>query len=87
MYDSLSYALLIVYRFGGSMPLLLVYFSWFCTFIRSQSYNTVHSSIIIHRGPSPSPHRLWAQWENLTEVPRFELGPALALLRKVKLHP
>jgi hypothetical protein len=41
--------------------------------------HTIHSSIIVHLGPSPSPHRLGAQREKKHPwgaEQRIELGPA-----------
>ena len=48
---------------GGVMPLCFVYFDilWY---IRSFHYiHTVHPSVAIRGGSSPSPHRWSAHWE------------------------
>jgi hypothetical protein len=41
--------------------------------------HTIHSSIVIRRGSSPTPHRWSAQWEKPSwgAQLRIELGPAL----------
>jgi hypothetical protein len=56
---------------------LFVYFSY--TYIHSFNHiHTIHLSIAIRWGHSPSPHRLKAQWEDppCGAEPRIELGPA-----------
>jgi hypothetical protein len=39
--------------------------------------HTIHPSIVIHRGSSPSPHRWSAQWENHPAVPSRESNSGL----------
>jgi hypothetical protein len=58
------------------MPLFLFIFYIFITSIHSFNHiHTIHISIAIRRGLSPSPHRLKAQWE---KAPcGAELGPAI----------
>jgi hypothetical protein len=62
------------------MPLFFVYFHIFITYIHSFNHiHTIHSSVVIRWGLSPSAHRLKAQWEDppCGAEPRIELGPAL----------
>jgi hypothetical protein len=51
--------------------------------------HTINSSIIIRLGPSPSPslHRLGAQWENLPKVPSLDLNLALPYGKPTNLQP
>jgi hypothetical protein len=69
-------------RLGGRMPLFLFIFHIFLLHTYIHSFNhihTIHLSITIRWGLSPSPHRLKAQWEDppCGAEPRIELGPAL----------
>ncbi len=60
-----------------SFCLFFIYF--FITYIHSIHIHTIHLSIAIRCGLSPSPHRLKAQWEDPpcgAEL-GIELGPAL----------
>ena len=65
------------------MPLFLFIFHIFYNihaFIQSFTIShTIHLSVAIRWGLSPSPHRLKAQWEDppCGAEPRIELGPAL----------
>jgi hypothetical protein len=62
------------------MPLFLFIFSYFFYNIHSFNHiHTIHLSIAIRWGLSPSPHCLKAQWEDppCGAEPRIELGPAL----------
>ncbi len=56
-------------------------FVYFILYIHTFTFNhihTIHLSIAIRRGLSPSPHRLQTQWEKppCGAEPRIELGPA-----------
>ncbi len=52
---------------------------FFITYIHSFHIHTIHLSIAVCWGLSPSPHRLKAQWEDppCGAEPGIELGPAL----------
>jgi hypothetical protein len=68
----------ILERFGGIMPLFFLFQYTVNTFIHSfQHIYTVHSTVVIHRGSSQSPHRWSAQWEKSPSgaKTRIELGP------------
>jgi hypothetical protein len=57
------------------MPLFLFIFHMFITYIHSFHIHTIHLSIAIRWGLSPSPHCLKAQWEDPPRgaEPRIEL--------------
>jgi hypothetical protein len=63
------------------MPLyLFIFHIFFITYMHSFNHIfTIHLSVSIRWGLSPSPHRLKAQWEDPPSgaEPRIELGPAL----------
>jgi hypothetical protein len=68
------------FKFRWQDATLFVYFSnFFSTYIHSFHIHTIHLSVAIHWGLSPSPHRFKAQWEDppCGAEPRIELGPAL----------
>ena len=51
-------------KFGDRMPLFLFIFHIFVTYIHSFNHiHTLHLSVAIRRGSSPSSHRWSAQWE------------------------
>ncbi len=53
------------------MPLFLFIFHIFITYIHSFNHiHTIHKSVAIRRGLSPSPHRLKAQWEKTPTIRR-----------------
>ncbi len=59
---------------------IFFFFIFYTYNILSFNHNhTIHLSVTIRRGLSPSPHRLKAQWEKPSwdAEPRIELGPAL----------
>ncbi len=59
---------------------LFVYFDIIrITYIHSRYIHTVHSSVVIRRGSSPSPHSCMVSSEKppWSAEPRIELGPAI----------
>jgi hypothetical protein len=73
------------------MPLFLFIFHIFYnkhTFI--QSHSTMHLSVAIRCGLSPSPHRLKAQWKTLPVVPSRESNSGLSFSKPTRYrlsHP
>jgi hypothetical protein len=62
------------------MPLFFVYFSYFTAYIHSFDHiHTIHLSVAICRGLSPSPHRFVSSVgrPSCGAEPRIEPGPAL----------
>jgi hypothetical protein len=65
---------------AGCHSFCLFFIFFFITYIHSFNHiQTIHLSIAIRWGLSPSPHRLKAQWEDppCAAEPGIELGPAL----------
>jgi hypothetical protein len=61
-------------------PLFLLILILYITFIHSITFIQLHSSVVIQRGSSPSPHRWSAQWDKPPfrgAEPRINLGPSL----------
>jgi Na+-transporting methylmalonyl-CoA/oxaloacetate decarboxylase gamma subunit len=69
----------ILRRFGGGMVPLFLFILIFCIRYSFYHIHTVHSSVVIRQGSSPSPHRWSVQREKPPwgAKPRIELGPVL----------